>query len=1347
MKTLYGVLFISLVIIGNVKCDDFPHQKGMCTFSGTCGYNVNLTNSDKRGSIPCYQSKPSFPPEDLDHIREVCPNLVAENPEDTRVCCQDSQVTVLEEQISASDLLFGRCPSCFANFRNLYCYITCSPDQSSFVDVTETIQNDGYTFPSVVDEIIYIDREFSKGFHTSCKEVIFPQTNGKAMTLSCNGYTGDQCTTQHFLDYLGSTNNGVAPLDMDFRQIGNVSESEDVIASAPDPFIPFLPTLYGCDEAPNNLSLPCSCSDCSASCPAPPPIPKEVERFEIGNADGVGVIMLIIFLVLSVLFVASSVAYCICCKDSKPKYINFSQDELDKRNHRPPIRADELSYFEKLAKSSQDFTRRILQRWGLFVAHYPYLVIILSVGTIAALCVGIQWIILTTDPIELWSTEGSKVRNEKDFFDEKFGKFYRTEQLIMRLKPEFDDGGYDEYTSYANIKYNFSKILRKEYMLELLELHDDLRYMRVNYTDDNGDVAEGGLQDICFKPLAPDNNNCTITSVMGYWQNDPNQLNKEVNVTDKIYGYEITVDYRDHFLYCVEAPATLQETTPLKQPCTADFGGPVFPYLAVGGQEGKEYNKPKALILNYVVLNFEKDDYRSRIVTAWEKEFLRRVSEWNTTHFEYTYFSERSVEDELTRSSQSDITVFVISYLVIFVYIALALGSYSSLRRVPVESKITLGIVGILVILASVFAALGILGYARYATSLIVIEVVPFLVLAIGADNVFILTLEYDRDKRREGETVEQQIGRVFGEVGPSMLICSMTETTAFFLGALTDMPAVEQFAYASAIAIFLDFVLQITLFLSVLTLNAKREDQNRVDGLCCIKMSPKKDKDKEKDGSSMLDSFFEKYYTPFLMNDLVRVIVMLGFFGVFCWCIALSTRITIGLDQDLSVPLDSYVLDYFDFMELYLGVGVPVYFVTKGGYDFSNIDGSNAICATAGCNNYSLVQQITFANKNPEYWKIETPAASWLDDYEDWLRPFGPLSCCKEELPSGDFCPSTSSSRKCKQCLMKEGEYTDEQYYKYLPWFMTDNPSLSCNKGGHSAYGGAINLDKINNTDATDRVDATYFMSYHSVCIKSEDCTTNLKRGRAIADNITNTIKELNRKAEVKFLHNEDEFEVYPYCLYYVYYEQYLTMVDVTLYQLGICLIPTFAFVFILLGFNLQSGIITLMTILMIVVDTAGLSSLWGVDLNPVSLINLVAAIGLSVEFTSHVVRTFSLQTQPTRKERVISAMKTMGPAVFAGVALTNLPGIIVLNWATAQLIQVFFFRMCLIITLLGTAHGLIFLPVLLSYIGPPLNKAILYEKQQEERRRVAKEAANMQHKKKKPDEEIKEHAYTTYI
>ena len=54
-----------------------------------------------------------------------------------------------------------------------------------------------------------------------------------------------------------------------------------------------------------------------------------------------------------------------------------------------------------------------------------------------------------------------------------------------------------------------------------------------------------------------------------------------------------------------------------------------------------------------------------------------------------------------------------------------------------------------------------------------------------------------------------------------------------------------------------------------------------------------------------------------------------------------------------------------------------------------------------------------------------------------------------------------------------------------------------------------------------------------------------------------------------------------------------------------------------------------------------------------------------------------------------------------FQGVALTNLPGIVCLNWANAQLIEIFFFRMNFVMTLLGIAHGLILLPVILAYFG----------------------------------------------
>lgn len=100
------------------------------------------------------------------------------------------------------------------------------------------------------------------------------------------------------------------------------------------------------------------------------------------------------------------------------------------------------------------------------------------------------------------------------------------------------------------------------------------------------------------------------------------------------------------------------------------------------------------------------------------------------------YLAERSIEDDIVLEGQQNTAIVLVSYSLMFVYVSLSIGFFPN----PVHTKFALGAVGIFVVIASLMTGIGFTFYFNQKLTMISAEVVPFLILAIGVDNMFLIS-------------------------------------------------------------------------------------------------------------------------------------------------------------------------------------------------------------------------------------------------------------------------------------------------------------------------------------------------------------------------------------------------------------------------------------------------------------------------------------------------------------------------------------------------------------------------------------------------------------------------------
>jgi predicted RND superfamily exporter protein len=179
-----------------------------------------------------------------------------------------------------------------------------------------------------------------------------------------------------------------------------------------------------------------------------------------------------------------------------------------------------------------------------------------------------------------------------------------------------------------------------------------------------------------------------------------------------------------------------------------------------------------------------------------------------------------------------------------------------------------------------------------------------------------------------------------------------------------------------------------------------------------------------------------------------------------------------------------------------------------------------------------------------------------------------------------------------------------------------------------------------------------------------------------------------------------DDEAGIFPFTFGFVFTEQYVVIELEAVQNLSLALGAALLVVMFMLG-NLGLGALTFVCILFTIVDILGLMWAWGVAIDGVSVVNLVLAIGLAVDYSVHIAHGYAAAPhQLTRRERVHFSLATMGSSVFNGGVSTFI-AVLVLAFSQS-FIFIVFFKQFFGIVIFGLFHGLVFLPAILSLIGP---------------------------------------------
>jgi Niemann-Pick C1 protein len=953
---------------------------------------------------------------------------------------------------------------------------------------------------------------------------------------------------------------------------------------------------------------------------------------------------------------------------------------------------------------------------GYFYAKYPILTIIFTLLAVLLSGGGIIHLEITNDPIELWVDKSSQKYKQKEDMISIFGDDFRIENLIFKIRDE-------------NVDESKIDLIDPKYLKEISYFQTVILKSKVTVKS-----KEYSLNDICYRAFQ--DGACIVQSPMNYWQNNISRLeadkdikatvscfksvdplnsiacmdeNKIPVVSEAVFGgirkssiSKTSANCQQNSPIASEGDSQLPKNPLLRAPYMKQTGQIPSQPLTSDDPCGLYYLSATTLSLSVLL---ESDPDKTTIYEAFEKDVIESLilefNENSTTEFfqkwipdveveplqtKINYMLQRTVNDELKKETSQNYIIVVISYLLMFLYVSLSLSKHWN----RVGSSILLSLCGLLYIGLSVFTTYSVCGLFNIKANLISLEVIPFLILAIGVDNMFLI---FNSVLKVPSEDINIKIPVGLRSVGLSILLSTFTQIATFMVGLYMDIPALRSFCAIAAIALFLNFMFQVTAFPALLALDLRRKKSGYLDLVPFVKAKGFSEEDKKAfilndQKTNWTYRMFKNCWTPCTTSlpcKIITVIISLTLLGL---CIPALINIPLGLDQQNTTIRNDNLYNYFGDLKNYIEIGPQSYIILKTD-NWTNLDIYD-----------NFDRLIDFLSQ-----KKGLIASSFRVWYHSMLT--------LRDSP-------TNNKEMANVCFKGHDAQTLVQdVNKLTALYMTFTLEHPC-CSAFSICGGQFYQDVI--FDKNNNIKVSRITFFHQALRKQSDYIDSMNQIQDLVDYfLKNMMNDSSLSIEIDSDFSEDQikeeqdqgivkdstsisFDAYPYSLFYVFFEQYSYVKGITIQNYILSLLFLFCFVSCL-----YSAFTSLILVFIVLLISSNLWSLmWiqnlifsglPIEFNAILVVNLIIAIGFSVEFCIHIIVRFK-KAKGNKKMRVKVALNEIGSLVFQGIFITKLIGLSVLYFSKIPLFRLYYFQVYITMILICGFYGLVVTPIILELL-----------------------------------------------